>query len=40
MVPEAGSWVTDATGTVVTEALIPAVKVVLIPSDVPSDAVR
>jgi len=40
MVPEAGSSVTDATGIVAIEALIPAVKVVLIPSDVPSAVVR
>jgi len=40
IVPEVGSCVTEATGISVTDALIPAVKVVLIPSDVPSAAVR
>jgi hypothetical protein len=40
MVPEAGIPVTEATGIVAIESLIPAVKVVLIPSEVPSAVVR
>ena len=39
-VPEVGIPVTEVSGISVTEALIPAVKVVLIPSEVPSAAVR